>query len=89
MEEIITWLKELIITKGFKMLEPEMIWYNGSYSISIEIDYNDNLIIGRPIDNIYTVFKLDEENITKELILDELNYYIKYYINKNFGNFKI
>lgn len=89
MEEIITWLKELIITKGFKMLEPELIWYNGSYSTSIEIDDNDNLIIGRPIDNIYTVFKLDEENITKELILDELNYYIRYYINKNFGNFKI
>lgn len=83
MEEIVKWLRELVKIKGFNLIEPEMIWYNSSYSTSIEIDDDDNLIIGRPIEDIYTVFKLEEDKITKEVIQEEISYYMNYYINKN------
>lgn len=87
-EEIITWLRETLVNKCFKLIEPEMIWYNSSHCTSVQIDNNDNLIIGRPTDNVYTVFDLNDTDITKESILEEINYYIRYYINKNFQNFK-
>lgn len=84
MEEFIIWLKEYISNKGFQLFEYEddIFWYNSGYSTIIEVDNNDNLIIGRPIDDIYSVFKIDDK-IDKNEITDEISFYMQYYINKN------
>ena len=86
MEEIIEWLKEYLLSKRFVCAENECsMMINNSYSTSVEIDNDDNLIIGRYTDDIYSVFKLDE-SLNKNDIIDEIQFYLNYYKSKQAWN---